>query len=317
MPNILGQITVGGKTINVSDANRSSEELLQKLSAAGYQTTPEELASELTKSNITFNSNSQAVNPSIEMLKQQLKEIDEQLQYPKVGSIDYGRLLEQRNKVETSLKNLKPKHEETQRVATGELQDLIEKINQKKRLEELVKFKSEGFEGEGIDTGPVVGAEIPWFGENPKLYPAWLSEEINKRKGIGMASGDRGVFRQKILSVLNPVKKDISGTAVSDKEFARTLRPSVPSETDQDITFYRKGFDKIKSLQDEINELVKSYESGGRQMEKFKGEVEDPQKAVDDLIDYLSTTKGEYKKTYTPKTKVKSDVIDLNDPKYK
>lgn len=158
---------------------------------------------------------------------------------------------------------------------------------------QLLEKKNSGFGGEGIDTGPIVGAKIPFSNlvseGGISVYPAGVSEFINKLIGQGENSSDRAVLRQLEKQLFNPKKKQISGTAASDSERFTDLLPLVPNESENDQTFFKKGLQLQKASQQKLLDIIKTAEEAGHDVSGFS-ELRNisSDDAVNKLIENLS-----------------------------
>lgn len=301
-----GKIIIGEYEVDVPDDVQSVDDLKNRLSQNGINIESSNLDALLRQNNIDLpqasQTNQNAYGSNLEeginlpyeddakMIRK--KQLEQALGESKIGGVERTRIANELKNLENSI----GKSGGTQ-LKTKEIEDVLNLINSKDRLTELLNLKSTGFEGEGINTGPIIGADIPWFGKNPKLYPAWLSELMNRGKGL--SSGDRGEFRRKILSVFNPTRKTSTGSQSGEKELGKWIAPSVPEETDPDITFYNKGFSSIEEIQNQIINLVKALKKSGKNVSAFEDEYkQSPQDVINSLKKELSTTKGEYQKLF-------------------
>jgi len=170
----------------------------------------------------------------------------------------------------------------------------------KNQLANLIKLKSQGFRGEGIETGPIVGAEFPnpfgLFGEDPpNLFPAGISEYVASIQGHGEKSGDRALFRKKELDVMNPVRKSVTGSQSGLKELVKFIVPNVPNERDNDIGFYQKGFDAIETNDQNLKKFLESLKRGGFNVSGYKDKFDTPiEEIIEGLQRELLKGKGEF-----------------------
>src|SRR3990167_11528201 len=94
---------------------------------------------------------------------------------------------------------------------TDELEKILQIQKVQDRLKDLIKFKSTGFGGKGINTGPFVGGKLfspIGFDAGPQIVPASVSQFFSELVGDDEGSADRGLLRQKIVSVLGPKQKE-------------------------------------------------------------------------------------------------------------
>lgn len=212
---------------------------------------------------------------------------------------------------------------------SGDREDISNFRNVLNLLPQLLETKNSGFGGKGIDTGPIVGGGIPkpfGGGEVWNFVPAGASEWFNKTFGgednVENAS-DRAKLRQLEKLLFNPVKKEISGTAVSNQERFADLLPMLPSETDNDQAFFNKGFKSYTTTLDKLKTMLDTAQKSGIDISEYKDIMNlDPQKELENLMKQLSQNqKGSFarelpdtfKKFQNNTNKSQGNVIDLSN----
>lgn len=161
--------------------------------------------------------------------------------------------------------------------------------------EKVVALKNNGFNGEGIDTGPLVGGgiPIPFTDKEIPFYPAGLSEFYNKKKGYGESSSDRALLRQEEKQLFNPKKKQVSGTASSDSERFVDLLPMVPNESDNDQAFFKKSLQLQDATQKHLLEILQTAQQSGQDVSGFSDVLNtQPEDAVNRILEKLTQKPG-------------------------
>lgn len=173
----------------------------------------------------------------------------------------------------------------------GAISDIQGYLNQQSALKNLLKLKSTGFSGTGVDTGPLVGGAIPIpFSEREiPLTPASISQFASSLSGDNEESADRSRLRRSILSFGNPVRKEVTGAGASVPELQEFIFPSIPTESDQDLAFYQKGLDAAKESQQKLVNTLKALENAKYDVSGFKGSMDiAPEDFVDQVIETIS-----------------------------
>lgn len=178
---------------------------------------------------------------------------------------------------------------------SGDREDISNFRNVLSLLPQLLELKNSGFGGKGIDTGPIVGGGIPkpfGGGEVWNFVPSGASEWFNKTFGeddnVENAS-DRAKLRQIEKLLFNPVKKEISGTAVSNQERFADLLPMLPSETDNDQAFFNKGFKSYTTTLNKLKTMLDTAQKSGIDISEYKDIMNlDSEKELESLMKKLS-----------------------------
>lgn len=224
--------------------------------------------------------------------------------------------------------NPTPKPKALSELPRGEREDLNALRDILKILPEYAEKKNSGFGGEGIDTGPIAGGSLgqylpSWLmsEQSGKFIPSGVSEWWNSDKGEG--ADDRSELRQLEKLLFNPIKKDISGTAVSDQERFVDLMPSIPSEADNDKAFFSKTAQSMTQAAEKIKTILDTAKRSGVDVSGFEEFLNmDSGRLVEDLNRKLSQNpRGSFAREFPDKFKKMSsqnkqpqndEVIDLS-----
>ncbi len=179
-------------------------------------------------------------------------------------------------------------------LASSDAENISSFLEQQKILSDMIELKNSGFGGKGIDTGPLVGGSIPGLGL--KAVPDFLSSFLAGRNNVPEGTeSDRARLRKMELSLLNPIRKRVTGAGASEGELSKYISPTVPSESDNDKEFFQKGFDSLKENQMQLNSILSSLEKSGYDVSGFKDEVVQPDDKLNSLLERLaSNSKGSY-----------------------
>lgn len=196
--------------------------------------------------------------------------INSAFEFP-LESLDRSRALESAKKTRELTKG--------DSLSSGEIEDINSLVDAENTLQELIRFKSSGSTGKGVDTGPIIGARIPL-----PLVPASLTK-----------GGDRAEFRRKVLSFLNPLRKSITGAQAGEKELSKFILPAVPDESDQDLDFYSKSFGTLSEIERRKRDMIENLRRSGKDITGFEELVQgNPEDIINDLIKSLSGDTGKY-----------------------
>ena len=203
-------------------------------------------------------------------------------------------------KVNSAINLLTPKEKESKsRLFTaGEL----ENVNALKRIiantSNLLNKKNSGFSGRGINTGPIIGGQlgdlIPILDvKGPSILPDFISEAFNKETAQTNEQFEdasaRSELKQLEKLLFNPIKKDISGTAVSDAERFVDLEPLIPTIKTDDQAFFNKGFQTIGGATEKLKTILETASKSGIDISEFSNELStDPALVVEELQKQLS-----------------------------
>src|SRR3990167_1474792 len=181
---------------------------------------------------------------------------------------------------------------------SDELEKILQVQKVQDRLKDLIKFKSTGFGGKGIDTGPLVGGKIPlpFTDADPNIVPASASQFFSELAGNDEGSADRGLLRQKIVSVLGPKQKEQTGAQAALRELLELIYPQVPREGDQDKLFYEKAFEGITRGQQDLQNRIAGLRSSNIDVSGLRDiEGKNPDDVINGIIQELSTgPQGEF-----------------------
>lgn len=166
-------------------------------------------------------------------------------------------------------------------------------LDTRKQLENLLKFKSGGFEGEGIDTGPLLGGVQVPFVEDPILkLPAFISQWKAEKEGKTAGAADRAELRRQELALVNPLRKTTTGAQASMAELMNMIFPQLPKENEQDKGYYRVGLGALKSGQEKLLSLFDTLEKTGNV--DISGFAEErglsPEMLIQNLVNELEKT---------------------------
>ncbi len=167
-------------------------------------------------------------------------------------------------------------------------------------LKKLAELKNSGFGGQGIDTGPVVGGgfEIPFTDTRIPFVPAGVSEWLNSgvlglTEDLGENAGDRGLLRQNVLDLANPVRKITTGASAATSELDKYIMPGVPNESDNDKTFFKKTLNSAAKSQQDLIDILTTLQKSGVDVSKFQEQLNiSPESVVSDLMQSLAKNKN-------------------------
>lgn len=203
--------------------------------------------------------------------------------------------------------NPAPKTKSDTGFTSSDIEDLATMKEAKSNLMDLLEFKNSAFGGKGINTGPIIGGRfpLPFTDNEPNLYPSSVSEFVNKIAGEKENSGDRGEFRRRILSFLNPTRKEVTGAGAATNEITTYIAPTAPQESDDDTTFFKKGLSTLPEIQRRIIKRLETAKQAGRDVSGFQDELNtSPDAVVDQLLETLTKNpNGSFAKEFPEKTK--------------
>lgn len=187
---------------------------------------------------------------------------------------------------------------------SDELEKVLQIQKVQDRLKDLIKFKSSGFGGEGINTGPLIGGKasdlVPFWDSGPKVVPDWLSQYISESPKLGgredkAGSADRGLLRQKIVSILGPKQKEQTGAAAALRELLELIYPQLPLESDTDKLFFEKAFEGLTRGQEDLRNRISGYRSSNLDVSGLRRmEEKTPDQVIDEVTKSLAGQGGKY-----------------------
>lgn len=300
-PKIISSITLKDGGIYDITSDMTTDSIAKDFIDAGYD--PSEYTSQITS---PFKSQSGSIpdqmgdnsdlidtpqmKPDAKTLNPVVQNIISEAEGFKPGTVQRSRVLGDAKTLEDLL-GIEPSKKLLAGVNADDIGAIVQAQDQ---LKNLLDFKSKGFKGQGIDTGQIMGGAIPlpFTDAEIPIVPANISEFYNQNfEDMGEASADRGEFRRKLLGVLNPVRKEVTGAAAPLAEILKFIFPTLPTESDNDLGFYQKGMGSLKESQARLQTLLDSIERGGAaDVSGFKDiRNKNPDQLIEEFMDQITS----------------------------
>ncbi len=141
-----------------------------------------------------------------------------------------------------------------------------------KKLQRLIELKTKGFGGKGIDTGPIAGR-----------IPEAASALAADLEGLPLESqGDRAQLNQLTLHLLNPIRKETTGSGAAVSELKDYILPTLPTPKDNDPVWLNRAFQSVQDLGGQRQSAIKELMNQGYRVPQFNYDayIEDMRKQI-------------------------------------
>lgn len=271
----IGTIKIGGKSIAISDANKSADEVYQKLAAKGYKTTPEEVNAQIQNAGIKFGdfgdslagvTNKNPYQGEIDALKEKLTSLP-------LGSTEYNRALESLSKLGAIKQD---PNEGTLQTKDPNARKLIDSLLAGKEASRVLKNVEE-FEPE-VSTGPYrsrfFDASLPRYDEKGAETPPNMIDSLIA--SVFKTPTQKTRKMDQLLSGMNEYAFEKGGKQLTGAEKAAIFK-KVPSIYETEESFKQSLTQAQKDLYDytmnKIDSLSKGYGFDRKMLENVMRDI--------------------------------------------